>query len=92
MVERLNRVLFGWVNYFCHGQVRLPYTAVDADAIKRLRRCLCGKHRVKSGGVRFSAGRLRQDSSLECLKVRKRSFGRETARSRMPGPENMTSG
>ena len=37
MVERLNRMMSGWANYFRLGQVSPAYQAVDAHAVKRLR-------------------------------------------------------
>ena len=54
MVERLNRILTGWANYFCLGQVSPAYYAVDKHAVRRLRQWLCRKHQVRSGKyVRF---------------------------------------
>ena len=75
VVERLNRLLLGWANYFCLGQVAPAYAALDAQATNRLRQWLCRKHKVKYGKyVRFPDERLREDYGLERLKVRKRSF------------------
>jgi len=45
MVERLTRVLLGWVNYFCLGYVAPAYPAIDAHATK----WLCWKHQVHAG-------------------------------------------
>ena len=71
VVERLNRLLNGWANYFTLGQVRPAYAAVDQHAVRRLRRWLCRKHKVQSGGsVRFSDARLRQVYGLTRLKLR----------------------
>ena len=54
MVERLNRILTGWANYFCLGQVSPAYYAVDKHAVRRLRQWLCRKHQVRAGKyVRF---------------------------------------
>jgi hypothetical protein len=54
-VEKLNRMLGGWANYFCLGPVSKAYRAVDAHARHRLRLFLCGsgqglcvKHKVRS--------------------------------------------
>ena len=54
---RLNRVLFGWANYFCLGRASPAYAAIDAHATKRLRQRLCRKHKVEYGGVRALPGR-----------------------------------
>ena len=32
MVEKLNRMLIGWANYFCLGPVSKAYSAVDMHA------------------------------------------------------------
>ena len=59
VVERLNRMLSGWAQYFRLGQVSRAYCAVDAHATKRLRQWLCRKHKVRSGKyVRFPDERL----------------------------------
>jgi len=54
MVQRLNRVLTGWANYFCLGQVSPACYAVDKHAVRRLRQWLCRKYQVRDGRyVRF---------------------------------------
>ena len=50
LVVDLNRKLSGWANYFCLGPVSRAYRAVDAHVTTRLRRWLCGKHKVSSQG------------------------------------------
>jgi len=50
LVFDLNRKLSGWANYFCLGPVSRAYRAVDAHVTTRLRRWLCGKHKVSSQG------------------------------------------
>jgi hypothetical protein len=45
MVERLNRMIIGWANYFCLGPVGKAYSAVDLHARRRLRRWLCDKYK-----------------------------------------------
>ena len=75
MVEKLNRAMLGWANYFQLGQVSPAYRAVDAHAVKRLRQWLCRKHKVKTGKhVRFSDERLRDDLGLTHLGLRTASF------------------
>lgn len=46
-VERLNRKLRGWANYFCLGPVSQAYQIIDAHTRYRLRRWLCQKHKVR---------------------------------------------
>jgi len=50
VVERLNRMLTGWANYFCRGPVSNAYRTIDKHAENRLRQWLGGKH--KHGGLR----------------------------------------
>jgi RNA-directed DNA polymerase len=50
LVDRLNRKLQGWANYFKLGPVSKSYRIVDQYTTSRLRRWLCHKHKVKSGG------------------------------------------
>src|SRR5216684_606785 len=46
IVERLNRIMIGWANYFCLGPVSKAYRTVDQHARRRLRQWLCAKHDV----------------------------------------------
>jgi RNA-directed DNA polymerase len=46
-VERLNRKLRGWANYFCLGPVSQAYQIIDAHTRYRVRRWLCQKHKVR---------------------------------------------
>ena len=50
IVERLNRTLTGWANYYCLGPVSPAYHLLDIHARQRLRRWLCKKHKVASRG------------------------------------------
>ena len=62
MVEKLNRMLIGWANYFCLGAVSQAYSAVDLHARRRLRRWLCDKHEeARPGYKRFP------EASLHCV-------------------------
>ena len=59
IVDRLNRTVSGWGNYFRLGQVGPAYNTVDQHAIVRLRQWLCRKHKVRSGKfVRFPEVKL----------------------------------
>ena len=74
-VERLNRLMVGWANYFCLGPVSPAYRAVDAHARERLRRWLCKKHKVQGQGKsRYPDEYLYRDLGLERLEVRTRNF------------------
>src|SRR5450755_4208884 len=46
VVGKLNRMMTGWVNYFCLGPVSKAYRAVEQHARKRLRQWLCAKHKM----------------------------------------------
>jgi len=50
MVERINRQLAGWANYFCLGPVSQSYKAIDTYTTNRLRQWLCQKHKVCNTG------------------------------------------
>ena len=52
IVERLNRLMIGWANYFCLGPVSKAYSAVDRHARTRLRRWLCDKHNEPRPGYK----------------------------------------
>jgi len=65
MVERLNRVLRGWANYFCLGTVTAAYRKVTAHACHRLRQWLVRKHKVPgSRWSRFSDRYLHETLGL----------------------------
>ncbi len=75
MVQRLNRMLSGWANYYRLGQVSPAYKTVDGHATKRLRQWLCRKHKVKSGKyVRFSNHRLWTAYGLKRLVLKTKGF------------------
>ncbi|MGH8488844.1 MAG: group II intron maturase-specific domain-containing protein [Gammaproteobacteria bacterium] len=52
IVERLNRKLVGWANYFHLGPVHSAYRALDSHVTDRLRRWLCKKHKLKGAGTK----------------------------------------
>ena len=59
LVEKLNRMMIGWANYFCLGAVSKAYRAVDLHARRRLRRWLCDKHKeARPGYQRFPEASL----------------------------------
>jgi RNA-directed DNA polymerase len=59
MVDKLNRMLTDWANYFCLGAVSKAYSAVDQHARRRLRRWLCNKHsEPRPGYKRFPEASL----------------------------------
>ena len=75
VVERLNRLLTGWANYFILGQVGPAYEVIDQHATQRLRRWLCRKHKVRSGNyVHFPDKRLWQEYGLMRLRPRAASL------------------
>jgi hypothetical protein len=75
VVQRLNRMLRGWANYFCLGPVSKAYRALDAHTAHQLRRWLRRKHRVgNTGRKRFSTARLHDSWGLVCLHQQTRSL------------------
>jgi len=55
VVNRLNRMLRGWANYFRLGPVSKAYRAIDLYVAKQLRQWLCAKHQQPGRGTaRFS--------------------------------------
>lgn len=65
-VERLNRMVVGWANYFCLGRVRQAYRNVNHHVVKRLRQWLGHKHKVRGqrGSSRFSDTYLHEHLGL----------------------------
>ena len=65
-VDRLNRMVVGWANYFCLGRVRQAYRNVNYHAENRLRQWLCRKRKVRGqrGTSRFSNQYLHEQLGL----------------------------
>ena len=75
IVERLNRAISGWANYFSLGQVGPAYRAVNWHASERLRRWLWLKHKTKDGKyVRFPDDRLYHEYGLTRLPYTTEAF------------------
>ncbi len=75
MVQRINRQLAGWANYFCLGPVSKSYEAIDAYTVTRLRKWLCWKHKVRtSGRSRFTHAYLYEQLRLVHLRRRTRDL------------------
>ncbi len=71
VVERLNRTMVGWANYFSLGQVSPAYSAVNRHAVRRLRQWLCRKHKTRLRDyVRFPDTRLYGEYGLARLSRR----------------------
>ncbi len=74
-VEKLNRMMRGWANYFCLGPVSKAYRAVDAHARYRLRQWLRRKHKVAGAGTaRYSDEYLHHRLGLIRLESRTRNL------------------
>ena len=65
-MDRLNRMVVGWANYFCLGRVGQAYRNVNYHAENRLRQWLCRKHkgRGQRGTSRFSNQYLHEQLGL----------------------------
>ena len=80
VVERLNRVMNGWRNYFRLGQVSPAYAAVDQHATRRLRQWLYRKHKRGTGKyARYPDERLWGEMGLIRLSVLRSSYPRAKA-------------
>jgi group II intron reverse transcriptase/maturase len=74
VVDKVNRTLSGWANYFQWGTVSKAYTAIDAYTTMRLRRWLRKKHKVRRNGLLvYPHEYLYQTLGLVCLPKRKRN-------------------
>ena len=74
VVQRLNRTLRGWANYYQCGSVSKAYRAVDAYTTMRLRGWLRKKHKVRRNGLlSYPPEYLYQTLGLICLPEWKRN-------------------
>jgi RNA-directed DNA polymerase len=75
LVERLNRLLVGWSNYFKLGPVTKSYRAIEMHTCHRLRRWLCKKHKQRGKGIaRFPDEYLYQFLGLVRMQTLQRSL------------------
>jgi RNA-directed DNA polymerase len=75
VVARLNRLTFGWANYFCLGPVSKAYRAVERHTRRRLRWWLCAKHKVQGAGTtRYPDNLLHDEFGLVRLELRTASL------------------
>ncbi len=75
VVQRLNRLLMGWSNYFKLGAVTKSYRAIEMHTCYRLRRWLCRKHKLGGKGfTRFPDEHLYQSLGLLRLQALQRNF------------------
>jgi RNA-directed DNA polymerase len=69
-VLRINRMMVGWANYFCQGPVSHAYRRITNHARERLRRWLCGKHKLPGQGyAHFPDDYLHQELGLARLRL-----------------------
>jgi hypothetical protein len=69
-VDRLNRMMVGWANYFCLGPVSNAYRRITQHARQRLRRWLRRKHKVQGWGYsRFPDAYLHDELGLVQLRL-----------------------
>ncbi|MFF1570971.1 group II intron maturase-specific domain-containing protein [Streptomyces sp. NPDC058293] len=52
LLERLNRTLAGWANYFRHGVAKATYNAIDHHAWRPIVNWLLRKHRMRRSQLR----------------------------------------
>ena len=51
MVQKINRKLLGWANYFSLGPTGKAYRTINEYTPRRLCRWLCRKHKVRNSGA-----------------------------------------
>ena len=88
VVEKPNRMMIGWANYFCLGLVSKAYWAVKQYARRRLRRWLCVKHQLAWPATKqFSEANLHAMLGLVRLTERTRSFPWANSRTFLREPD-----
>ena len=75
VVEKLNRMMIGWANYFCLGPVSKAYSAVEHHARRRLRQWLRAKHNLQGSATKkYPEASLHDKLGLARLTRRTSSF------------------
>jgi group II intron reverse transcriptase/maturase len=85
MVQRLNRMLEGWSNYFTLGMVSRAYVAVEHHTTDRLRQWLCRKHKVRGRGTAIWPNEYLYDE-LGLLNIKAKMRNSPWAKAWMLGP------
>src|SRR5580692_9700691 len=75
VVEKLNRMMIGWANYFCLGPVSKAYSAVEHQARRRLRQWLRAQHNLQGSATKkYPEASLHDKLGLARLTRRTSSF------------------
>jgi RNA-directed DNA polymerase len=75
VITTLNRMMFGWANYFCLGPVSKAYRAIERHARTRLRQWLCAKHQLRWPAIKkFPEAALHDKLGLVRLTTRTRNL------------------
>jgi RNA-directed DNA polymerase len=78
VVQRLNRMLKGWANYFCLGPVSEAYRSIDLHLRQQFRKWLVAKHKGLGRGInRYPNEYLYQELGLIQLTTWRTNYLRE---------------